>query len=57
MFLFRPKRSTLNSRNEVDLIRQIYFKNSKQNWSGVPIIVANMDTTGTIENGFDFAKT
>ena len=54
--LFRPKRSTLNSRNEVDLIRQIYFKNSKQSWSGVPIIVANMDTTGTIEMALTLQK-
>ena len=47
--LIRPKRSTLNSRSEVDLNRNFKFKNSKQYWNGIPIIAANMDTTGTFE--------
>ena len=47
--LIRPKRSTLNSRSEVDLNRTFTFKNSKQQWNGIPIIAANMDTTGTFE--------
>lgn len=47
--LIRPKRSTLNSRSEVDLTRNFNFKNSKQRWTGIPIIAANMDTTGTFE--------
>ena len=46
--LIRPKRSTLNSRSEVDLNRCIQFKNGPS-WSGVPIISANMTTTGTFE--------
>ena len=47
--LIRPKRSTLKSRSDVDLTRTYTFRNSKQSWSGVPIMVANMDTTGTFE--------
>ena len=45
--LIRPKRSTLKSRSEVELERQFTFKHSGWNWSGVPIIAANMDTVGT----------
>ena len=45
----RPKRSTLSSRSEVDLIRTLKFPNSSQSWSGVPIMVANMDTVGTLD--------
>ncbi|XP_061615678.1 GMP reductase 1 isoform X1 [Phyllopteryx taeniolatus] len=47
--LFRPKRSSLKSRSEVDLQRTFTFRNSKQTYSGIPIIAANMDTTGTFE--------
>ena len=47
--LIRPKRSTLQSRLEVDLFRTFLFRNSKQKWSGVPIMSSNMDTTGTVE--------
>ena len=47
--LIRPKRSTLNSRSEVDLVREIYFKNSKRTWKGIPILTSNMDTVGTFE--------
>jgi GMP reductase len=45
--LIRPKRSTLRSRSEVELEREYQFKHSKIKWSGVPIIAANMDHTGT----------
>lgn len=45
--LFRPKRSTLESRSQVSLERTFEFRNSKQKWAGVPIIAANMDTVGT----------
>lgn len=45
--LIRPKRSTLKSRSEVSLERQFDFKNSKQTWSSVPIMAANMDGVGT----------
>ncbi len=47
--LFRPKRSILQSREEVDLTRKFTFKNAQQDWQGVPIIASNMDTVGTIE--------
>lgn len=45
--LIRPKRSTLKSRSEVELERTYTFKHSGLNWTGVPIIAANMDTVGT----------
>ncbi len=47
--LIKPKRSTLSSRSEVDLEREFTFAHSTQKWTGVPIIAANMDTTGTFE--------
>ncbi|XP_053901339.1 GMP reductase 2 [Malaclemys terrapin pileata] len=47
--LLRPKRSTLKSRSEVDLLRSFTFRNSHQTYSGIPIIAANMDTVGTFE--------
>ena len=46
--LIRPKRSTLTSRKEVDLIRTYKFKHSNSEWTGVPIMAANMDGVGTI---------
>ena len=45
--LIRPKRSTLKSRSEVSLDITYNFRNSKLSWTGVPVISANMDTTGT----------
>ena len=36
-------------RSEVDLEREFTFAHSTQKWKGVPIIAANMDTTGTFE--------
>lgn len=47
--LIRPKRSTINSRSEVDLNRTFKFKYSSYDWTGIPIISANMDTTGTFQ--------
>lgn len=47
--LIRPKRSTLKSRALVELERKFLFLHSKKQWSGVPIIAANMDTIGTFE--------
>ena len=46
--LFKPKRSTLSSRKDVDLEREYTFKNN-YTWKGVPIIAANMDTVATFE--------
>ena len=45
--LIRPKRTTLISRSEVSLERTLKFPHSNETWTGVPIISANMDTTGT----------
>jgi len=45
--LIRPKRSTLKSRSEVSLTKTYTFRNCKKTWTGVPIMAANMDTTGT----------
>jgi GMP reductase len=56
--LIRPKRSTLGSRKEVDLNRQFTFRNydppfpnniEDYQYSGVPIMAANMDGVGTFE--------
>ena len=45
--LIRPKRSTLTSRSEVDITREFKFLHSSEPYHGIPIIAANMDTTGT----------
>ena len=44
--LIRPKRSTLISRSDVNLVREFTFRHTKETWDGVPIVAANMDTTG-----------
>lgn len=46
--LIRPKRSTLSSRAQVDLQRSYKFRHSSYSWSGIPVIAANMDHTGTM---------
>ena len=46
--LIRPKRSTLNSRNEVDVARTFRFLHTGADWTGFPLIAANMDVTGTL---------
>ena len=53
--LIRPKRSVLESRKDVDLNRTFTFKNGLR-WTGVPIVAANMDTTGTIAMGKSLAR-
>lgn len=45
--LIRPKRSTIKSRSDVDLIREYTFCHSKRKFQGIPIMAANMDTVGT----------
>ena len=47
--LIRPKRSTLISRSDVTLVRDFKFRHSDTTWTGVPIVLANMDTTGVLE--------
>ena len=45
--LFKPKRSKLESRRDVDLTRTIKFHNSGNEWTGVPVMSSNMDGVGT----------
>lgn len=47
--MFRPKRSTLKSRSQVNLERTFRLKHTTTEWTGVPIMAANMDTVGTFE--------
>ena len=47
--LIRPKRSTLTSRSEVDIHREFTFHHSRRTYRGIPVIAANMDSTGTME--------
>mmetsp|Transcript_31441 Transcript_31441/g.67684 ORF Transcript_31441/g.67684 Transcript_31441/m.67684 type:complete len:383 (+) Transcript_31441:164-1312(+) len=54
--LIRPKRSTLKSRSQVSLERTFTFKHSGYEWTGVPIMAANMDTVGTFEIAEAFAE-
>jgi GMP reductase len=54
--LIRPKRSTLKSRSEVSISRIFSFKYSPRELICTPIMVANMDTVGTIEIAKVLAK-
>jgi len=54
--LIRPKRSTLTSRSEVDISREFVFLHSQRKYKGIPIIAANMDTTGTFAMARALAK-
>ena len=47
--MFRPKRSTLKSRSQVKLERTFRLLHNKTEWTGVPVMAANMDTVGTFE--------
>jgi len=49
--LFKPKRSTLTSRREVNLDRSFKLKWSNRTWKGIPIVASNMDTVATFEAG------
>ena len=46
--LILPRHSKLNSRSEVNLEKTLTFNNNKT-WTGIPIISANMTTTGTFD--------
>ena len=54
--LIRPKRSTLKSRKEVNLSRTYKFRNSKQSWTGIPIMASNMDGVGTFEMAYSLSN-
>jgi GMP reductase len=45
--LLLPQRSKAASRKEVIVERPFSFYHSEQKWCGIPIMAANMDTTGT----------
>ena len=47
--MIRPKRSNLKTRAEVDLARTFKFIHTGKEWTGIPIIAANMDTVGTFQ--------
>jgi GMP reductase len=56
--LIKPKRSNISSRSQVSLNRIFKFPHSNRELNCVPIIAANMDTTGSIKmnkvlSGFD----
>jgi GMP reductase len=52
--LICPKRSTLTSRKEVDLVRTFKFKHSTKELDSIPVVAANMDGVGTIEMAKSF---
>ena len=54
--MFRPKRSTLKSRSQVNLQRTFKFMHTSIEWTGVPIMAANMDTVGTFEMAVKLAE-
>lgn len=45
--LLVPQRSKTASRKQVNLEREFTFYHSSRVWRGVPLMIANMDTTGT----------
>ncbi len=51
--LFRPKRSVLGTRKEVELTREFTFRNYNNkrspHYTGLPIMASNMDGVGTFE--------
>lgn len=47
--LFQPKRTTLNSRSEANVMREYKFKYYPHNISSCGIMASNMATTGTID--------
>ncbi len=54
--MFRPKRSTLKSRSQVKLDRTFKLLHSKTEWTGIPVMAANMDTVGTFEMALELHK-
>ena len=45
--LLQPKRSTLSSRRDVNIMREFHFRNCGKTLSYVPIMASNMDGVGT----------
>ncbi len=54
--LFKPKRSKLTSRKDVDLLRTLKFHNSSRSWTGIPIMASNMDGVVELEVATTLAK-
>ena len=54
--LLLPQRSRAASRKQVQLQRRFRFYNSSREWSGIPIIAANMDTVGTLAMSSELSK-
>ena len=54
--LIRPKRSTLASRNDVDVHRNFRFVHTGSEWTGFPLIAANMDVVGSMPMARALAK-
>ncbi len=54
--LIKPKRSTLNSRKNVNLVRKFTTRNSQVEIEGIPIIAANMDSVGTFAMAIALAR-
>ena len=44
--LIRPKRSTMNTRNDVSMKRTHTFLHSKEEWTGIPIMAAMTSSLG-----------
>ena len=49
--LLVPQRSAAASRKQVELKRTFKFYHSPKEWHGIPLMAANMDTTGTFKMG------
>jgi IMP dehydrogenase/GMP reductase len=47
--LIVPKSTKIASRNDVRLQKDMYFKHSKRDWVGVPIVSSNMDTVTNLD--------
>lgn len=54
--LLRPKRSTLSSRSEVEVLRNYTFKWCPKTITGTGIVASNMYTTGTFEIAREMQK-
>lgn len=54
--LLRPKRSTLESRKDIILEREFNFYHSSKKWRGLPIMTANMATSGTFKMAETLSK-
>ena len=53
--LLSPKRSTLSSREEVDVTRKMKFRHSNILFDGIPVVAANMDGVGCPSVGLELA--